>query len=233
MALKVSIEGLRFRARDGKFNAADQLRILQQRLNGSAGITRIRAGDNPEARSGYLVLRQLVTETKIEAIEISTVTAAQVKVIDVPEMIDDPRLPFKVARGVATGGQIAGLVKAGYEITGNGADYLKEVIADESKAAKGIGYIALLDGRALAKELNRQNPGRKFRVPTDPELLKLNKVVGDKISYRNLWIWTETETKANSGIFVLRRLAYAYRSAAELDPGDRNHHGAVRFVEDR
>jgi hypothetical protein len=230
MALKVSIKGLRFRASDGRSNAADQLRILQQRLNGSTGITRIRAGDNPEALSGYLALRQPVTETKIEAIEKSTVTAAQEKVIDVPEVIDDPGLPFKVMKGIATGGQIAALVKAGYKITGHGADNLKDVIADESNAAKGVGCVALLDGRALAKELNRQNPGRKFRVPTEPELLELNKVVGDKLSDSNLWIWTETETEANSGRFVLRRLGFGNRL---FHPELRCLNFAVRLVEDR
>jgi hypothetical protein len=229
MALKVSIEGLRFRASDGRLNAADQLRILQQRLNGSAGITRIRAGDNPEALSGYLALRQPVTETKIEAIEISTVIAAQVKAIEVPEMIDDPRLPFKVARGAATGGQLAGLVKAGYEITGHGADNLKDIIADEPNAAKVVGYVALLDGRALAKELNRQNPGRKFRVPTEEELLKLNELIGDQLSGRDFWIWTET--KYDKDTFVLRHLGYDDRYGG--NPGDRDDDYAVRLVEDR
>ena len=148
--------------------------------------------------------------------------------IELPEMIDHPELPFKVARGIATGGQIAGLVKAGYEITGQGADNLKDVIADESNAAKGVGYAALLDGRALAEELNRQNPGRKFRVPTEPELLKLNELVGDQLSGRDFWIWTETKYDDNT--FVLRLLS---RDRRDLSlSGFRYDDCAVRLVED-
>jgi len=149
--------------------------------------------------------------------------------IEIPEVIDDPRLPFRVMKGVATGGQLAGLVKAGYEIAGYGADNLKDAIADESNAAKGVGYAALLEGRALAKELNRQNPGRKFRVPTEEELLKLNELVGNQLSGTEFWIWTET--KYNDVTFVLRLLDDGFRS--RNFPGSRDSVYAVRLVEDR
>lgn len=149
--------------------------------------------------------------------------------VEIPEMIDDPRLPFKVMKGIATGGQLAGLVKAGYEIRGDNADELKGVIADKSNAGKGIGYVALLDGRALAEELNRQNPGRKFRVPTEEELIKLNELVGDQLSGREFWIWTET--KYDDVAFVLRHLINVIRGS--VNPEYRYDLHAVRLVEDR
>ncbi|OGC36529.1 hypothetical protein A2311_03310 [candidate division WOR-1 bacterium RIFOXYB2_FULL_48_7] len=231
MALNVSIKGLIFRASDRRLNAEGQLRILLQRLSGPAGIARIRAGDNQEALSGYQALRQPATETEIELINMSTVTAVQVKALEVPEMIDDPRLPFKVSRGVVTGGQIAWLVKAGYMITGCEADRLNAAIADESNAAKGVGYCTLLDGRALAEELNRQNPGRKFRVPSEPELIKLNNLVGKQLSGTNFWIWTETQNKRYPGTFVLCLLDSGLRNNDY--PDFRNYYFAVRLVEDK
>ncbi|MFH1347550.1 MAG: hypothetical protein ABIH22_02560 [Candidatus Margulisiibacteriota bacterium] len=155
--------------------------------------------------------------------------------IEIPEMIDNPRLPFRVMKGVVTGRQIAQLVEAGYEIRGYNDNKLKDVIADESNAGKGIGYISLLDGRALAKELNRQNPGRKFRVPTDKELKKLNRLVEDQISgFDYFWIWTET--KYDNKTFVVRFLD---QSLSEGDarqnkaPDYRECGGAVCLVEDR
>jgi len=161
--------------------------------------------------------------------QIDLTTVMQELKIPLPEMIDYLGLPFKFMKGVATVGQFAGLVKAGYEIRGHNADELKTIIANESNADKGTGYVALLDGRALAEELNRQNPGRKFRVPFEPELLKLNELVGNRLSGRDFFIWTET--KYNDIMFVLRLRGYGYRYA-DLPEGRRSD-GAVRLVEDR
>ncbi|MFC1571195.1 hypothetical protein ACFL31_01420 [Candidatus Margulisiibacteriota bacterium] len=151
--------------------------------------------------------------------------------IELPEMIDHSELPFKVAKGVATGEQIAALVLAGYKIEGHNERELNGIIADESRAGQGTGYISLLDGRKLAEELNRQNPGRKFRVPTEAELLKLNREVSNQLTDTDFWIWTETETKEDSGVFVLRRLFNGGRD--DCDPGLRYSDLAVRLVEDK
>jgi len=166
---------------------------------------------------------------EIAEIEVSAATVSQTTKIELPEMINYIGLPFKFMKGIATGGQFAELVKAGYEIKGHNGDELKAIIANESNAGKGTGYAALLDGRALAEELNRQNPGRKFRVPFDPELLKLNELVGNRLSDRNFYIWTET--KYSEGAYVLRRPDDALRSIKL--PENRYDFSAVRLVEDR
>lgn len=113
--------------------------------------------------------------------------------IELPELIDDPRLPFKVARGVVP--------------------------------------VSLSNGRARAAEINEQNPGRKIRIPTEVELLKLNKVLGDQLEGRDHWIWTGTEHEDYPGQFVLRHLNDGNRG--NDFPGFRFNSSAVRFVEDR
>jgi hypothetical protein len=113
--------------------------------------------------------------------------------IPLPEMIDDPRFPFKVMKGVATAGQFAALVRAGYEIMGDASEILKGIIADASRTGSGTGHVSLQDGRALAKELNRQNPGRKFRILTEQEVIKMEQLIGNQLSYMKYSIWTETK----------------------------------------
>lgn len=234
MGLKVNIEGLRFRAADGRSKIGDQLRFLGQRLSNPA-VTKLRAGDNPADLQRILNQRQPlnleISEVRIDSVaEVSAAVVSQASKIELPEMTDDPRLPFKVMTGIATGGQFAELVKAGYEIRGHNAVGLKAIIANESNAGKGTGYVSLLDGRALAQEINRQHPGRKFRVPTEPELVRLNELVGNRLSGRNLWVWTETETEKGSDYYVLRRRGDDYHY---FRPEYRYNGYAVRLVEDK
>ena len=183
MGLKVNIKGLRFRASDGRLNTAAQLRILQQRLNGTAGVSRIRAGENPEASNNYLALRRPVTDIKVEPSQIPK-----------PEMIDHPELPFKVMEGV-------------------------------------LAEISLPGGREYAQKLNQQEPGRKFRVPTKAELLKLNKLLEGQLDGIDYWIWTETESEKCPGRYVLLNL---YLDGCIDDhPETLSGNYAVRLVEDK
>ncbi|MBI5699766.1 hypothetical protein HZC35_05675 [Candidatus Saganbacteria bacterium] len=197
MALKVSIEGLRFRANDRKTGTSDQMRIIGQRLSNS-GALRLREGDSPADLQRILSQRQplnigiseIATDSNAGVGEIAVVRKPQ---IELPEIIDDPRLTFKVARGVIV----------------------------ES----------LSNGRAIAVTINEQNPGRKFRVPTEPELLKLNGLLGDRLEGTDYWIWTETETQKGSGYNVLRHLDDDGRH--DFNPEVRHADYAVRLVEDR
>src|SRR3989338_11295404 len=67
--LRVNIEGLRFRASDGKLGAADQLRIVNQRLSNPAAL-RLRAGDSPAA------LAEIISQRQPVALKISEVDNA-------------------------------------------------------------------------------------------------------------------------------------------------------------
>lgn len=166
--------------------------------------------------------------SKILRMRVDAVAIAGGAKIAIPEMINVPGSSFSVMKGVVAGGQLAALVKTGYEIKGRGSATLKRIIADESNAGKGIGYMSLLAGRALAAELNRQNPGRKFRVPFNSELITLNEQVGEQLSDREFWIWTETEDRGY--LFVLRHLLEICRfNDYRAIHYSRN---AVRLVED-
>lgn len=194
MAIRVSIEGLRFRASDGNLKVADRLRILGKRLSNPT-VIRLRAGDNPADLAQIMAKRQPLdlhlNELKIASPAAVAVSAAK---INLPEMIDDSRLPFKVSRG----------------------------IVPESLSA----------GRADAVKMNAQEPGRKIRIPTEQELLKLNKLLGNQLEGTDYWIWTETEHENYPGQFVLRRPRFDGRDYCI--PDDRYYDDyAVRFVEDR
>lgn len=217
MGLKVNIEGLRFRAGDGVLNradqlrrlrTADQLRLLGQRLSNPTA-TRLRADDNPVDLAQMLAWRQPL-ELRIS--EVDPLAGLAISgTIAVPEVIDVPGLNIKVATSVVTGGQMAGLVETGYY---EGEDYLKAeftgLINDPANADKGIGWVSKLDGEALAKEINSQNPGRNFRLPAEYELEEIFKTLGDQISGLSVfWIWTRTKLRPvgnpDSDVFALRR----------------------------
>ncbi|OGC06352.1 hypothetical protein A3H38_05230 [candidate division WOR-1 bacterium RIFCSPLOWO2_02_FULL_46_20] len=111
------------------------------------------------------------------------------------EMIDDSRLPFKVAIDVLPG-------------------------------------FSLVEGREKAAERNEQDGGKR-RIPTEPELLELNRLLGDRLEGSDDWIWTETEHEDYPGQFVLRRQDDDGRGCSH--PGSNYYYSdvAVRFVEDR
>jgi hypothetical protein len=186
MALNVSIEGLRFRKSDGKLKVADQLRILGQRLSNPA-VIRFREGDNPADLTRIVAQRPPINLQFNEAVAVSAIKTER------PGMIDDSRLPFKVAIGVIPG--------------------------------------SLLKGRKIAAEINEQNPGSRIRIPTEAELLKLNKLLEDLLEGTGDWIWTETEQKGYSGQFVLLRQDDLHRDYSK--PGNDNFSCAIRFIENR
>ena len=197
--LRGNIEGWRFRASDGKLGADAQLRIVRQRLSGLAASS-LRAGDSPAALAEIISRRQPVAleisivDNASAVAKVGAAAVSQDSQIELPKMINDPRLPFKVARGVIPG--------------------------------------SLLNGRRVAAEINKQNPGSKFRVPTEPELLELNRLLGNQLEGSNYWIWTETKHESYSGQFVLRHRGYGRRFDASPDD-HYNDLGAVRLVEDK
>ncbi len=86
---------------------------------------------------------------------------------------------------------------------------------------------SLLDGRELAKHY-----GGKYRVPTEQELLKLNKLLGDQLDGTGYWVWTETEHESYPGRFVLRHLSFD-DIRTDFIPGSSFSESAVRLVEDK
>lgn len=84
-------------------------------------------------------------------------------------------------------------------------------------------------GKEHAQRLNEENPGRKFRVPTEEEVLKLNQLLAAQLEGRNYWIWTDTEHEDYPGQFVLRRIGDGYRDCD--DPGNHFNGSAARLVE--
>ncbi|MDI6732027.1 MAG: hypothetical protein QME05_05595 [Candidatus Margulisbacteria bacterium] len=189
-------------------------------------------------RAAKVAMRQVLPGIKeiqiavpVVAVEVPTPAVTAMIHIPLPAMIDDASLSVKVAARVVTGGQMAALVRGGYQITGHNRERLEAAIADETMADMGTGYVSLLDGRKLVEELNRQNPGRKFRLPqSEAELLDIFRAIGDKIG-ANLWIWTEEETFSTSGVFVIRCLHSGGRDVS--NPGRRYSGHVVLLVEDR
>ena len=188
--LRVNIEGLKFRSGD-RVNADWQAGIVKQRLSGQ-GVLRLRSGDGPADLARFLGMRQSGTPN-VALIESTFVAAVGPQKTAFPEMIDHPKLPFKVAREVVPG--------------------------------------SLLNGRKVAAEINEQAPGREVRIPTEVELLELNKAFGDKLNGRDYWIWTEKEHEDYPGEFVLRLQSSGFRSFSH--PGYVCNFSAVRFVEDK
>ena len=92
---------------------------------------------------------------------------------------------------------------------------------------------SLLDGRARAEKLNRQNPGRNFRVPRDGELFLVDGFVGDQLDGRDFFVWTETPHERYSGEFVLRLMDKGKDIPIHERPETRSNSFAVRLVADR
>jgi hypothetical protein len=99
------------------------------------------------------------------------------------------------------------------------------------KVAREVISGSLLKGRRMAAEINEQTPGRKVRIPTEEELLKLNELLGEQLEGNHLLIWTETEHEAFPGQFVLRHQFSGSRNY--FYPGGGYGNDAVRFVEDK
>ncbi|OGB87694.1 hypothetical protein A3H38_03710 [candidate division WOR-1 bacterium RIFCSPLOWO2_02_FULL_46_20] len=105
--LRVTIEGLRFRASDGKLGADDQVRIVRRRLSNPAAL-RLRDGDSPAVLAEVISQRQ-PPDLTIHTIEAISETAVASKPrVELPVTIHDSRLSFKVARGVIPGSLLNG-----------------------------------------------------------------------------------------------------------------------------
>ncbi len=203
-----------------------------------AVMTEADKGLTQKARAAIVANRQpvVIIETQIAepvaGVEGSNPALASEGRIPLPDMIDDARLSFRVAKGVVTREQMAALVETGYEIVGHNKGMLDAAIADTKNAGKGTGYVSLLDGRKIVEEMNKQYPNRKFRLPkTEAELVGIFSVVGEQLIDRGFWIWTEQETAPNYGVFVLRTPDNASRF--ERFPSYRVDEYALLLVEDR
>lgn len=205
MALRFSIEGLRFRAGDGMSSNAHKFRIAGRRSK-VLNIKKIRAGDRQEDLTKIMGQRQL----------------------EIPPMIDVPGLPFRIMKGEVTVGLFSQLVSVGHEITGyNAGDLLNECIGGAS--GRYLTYLNLFDGRALAEALSTQTK-QNWRIPTSDELLAAQELVGHQLSGIHLeWTNTPHPNKAFKDYHFLYSLSPL---AFDLYPAHiRCSNNAVRLVE--
>ncbi len=145
-----------------------------------------------------------------------------------PEMIDVPGRPYRIMRDEITVGLFRKFVKnTGYEIKGFNADELVSAIGKWWETDK-IAHLSLVDGRAFAKWLSEKT-GRKFRIPTEEELLTAKRMVKDQLSGKK-WEWTETEHEKEN-MFVISSIRNLLRYGD--NPEVRHYFIAVRLVEDK
>ena len=199
--------------------------FIRQRETLAGNPGRVRSGDSPQS-----LQRMVAKRVWAEIFAFSQVAIARGPQIEIPEMIDDPRLPFRIMKNEATLGQIKQLICAGYEITGRGAEMVKSWCLSTRTEFSGdsLKFLNLYDGRALAQKLNEQ--GRKFRNPTDAELKEAIKLVRNKLS-GDSYTWTETEDKTGGGFYV--RCRRAYTTHVISNPARRLRNRGVRLIEDR
>jgi len=150
--------------------------------------------------------------------------------LELPPMIDDPRLSFKIMRGQLTIGQFQQVMR-GYEITGHNAYDLRLMlnVSGRSQAGDALTYLSLLDQRAYAKEVRAQT-GRQLRGMTNDEWNAVPDDIRAQMTGTN-WFWTETEITPGEGHFILRSLHD--RGQFYTDPGTRGFYSAVRLVENK
>ena len=104
MELKFRVSGLRFRRGDGALGPQDQGRLVRQRLS-NHGVKGLRAGDLPSKLAEIIAQRQRQNlAISVESVEAgSEAAAARSLQAERPEMLDSPRLSFRVARVVIVG----------------------------------------------------------------------------------------------------------------------------------
>ncbi|MFA4905263.1 MAG: hypothetical protein WC645_02035 [Candidatus Margulisiibacteriota bacterium] len=132
-----------------------------------------------------------------------------------------------IMEGEVTAGLFRRIMQ-GYEITGDGADNLRAMLNDPSRAAEPLTYTSLVDGRALARRLSKHT-GRRFRVMAwgDWDLALDNKVRQKMSGYH--WNWTEEESSPGSGFYQLYSLVGGSKTSL---PDFRYPDSAIRLVED-
>jgi hypothetical protein len=110
-----------------------------------------------------------------------------------------------------------------------------EMIDDSNlsfRVARGVVLGSLTKGRRVAAEINEKNPGSNLRIPTEEEVVMINRALGDQLEGRDCWIWTDTEHEDHPGNNVLRHQGSGYRYS--FYPGsDYDNRRAVRLVEDK
>ncbi|MBI5699427.1 hypothetical protein HZC35_03840 [Candidatus Saganbacteria bacterium] len=132
-----------------------------------------------------------------------------------------------IMEGEVTAGLFRRIMQ-GYEITGDGADDLRAMLNDPSRAAEPLTYTSLMDGRALARRFSKHT-GRRFRVMArgDWDLALDNKVRQKMSGYH--WNWAEEESSPGSGFYQLYSLAGGSKTSL---PDFRYPDSAIRLVED-
>ncbi len=148
-----------------------------------------------------------------------------------PAMIDHPSLPFKIAAKQVRVGEFKRAL-ANYEIRGNNALYLQAQLDNEAIAGRIVTHVNLYDGLALAAEMNRQNPGHHYRLPTEAEwnAVLARPLLADSL-HDGYWNWTATESAPGSGEYILRSLVGEMRYQSH--PSFRYSSFALRLVEDK
>lgn len=133
-------------------------------------------------------------------------------------------------QGEVTVGLFNQLVAGGYRIVCDNADVLLAKL--KGNPGDFLTGLSLLDGYALAKELNRQaalsgRTDEEWAVPTEPEWLTATALVSKQLSGKNKE-WTDTTFAHAKGRHPLRSLDFNYRDEAQ--PGNRLADSALRLI---
>jgi hypothetical protein len=215
MALRVNIEGLRFRKSDGALSTGKQMNILKQRLSGTSATIRTRAGD----RSTNIMALRRPLDLKIGDADII-----------MPTMLDVPGQPFRIMKGALTAGLFKS-VMVEYKITGCEANRLLENLTN-LKPEDALTYVSLFDQRAFVKAFNART-GRKFRGMTSKEWDAVQDHIKMQMTGSKEWEWFNTEEKASpdSDCYIRRSLQIKDRDITG-DPWFRSRYDVIRLVED-
>ncbi|MFC1568101.1 hypothetical protein ACFL37_00195 [Candidatus Margulisiibacteriota bacterium] len=117
-------------------------------------------------------------------------------------------------------------VMEGYEFRGDDAPKLKAVLTHPEKAGEAVTWASILDAFEFAKRMS-QRTGRKFRLPTEAEKKKADKL---SIGYDGYHALNNTWSDAVSRFFI--------KGDARLERDEdlvnwRFSHTAIRLVEDK
>jgi hypothetical protein len=143
--------------------------------------------------------------------------------IEIPELIDDPRLPFSIMVGELTVSQGRRLLSPD-RIAGHNADLL-QLRLKSAADNEPLTFLNLKDCHDIAKAL-----GKKWREMTDAEWDALPADIREQMTGTN-WFWIKSETGTGRGEYFLRSLYRGDRDA--VISTIRYTDGTVRLVKDR
>lgn len=156
---------------------------------------------------------------------LSQVAAPRKFQIELPDMIDDPRLPFRIMRGELTAGQFLSAMW-GHKIEPRKLQKILEISGCPHAALTNLN---LLDQRAYVAEVEKRTGMRGMTVD---EWNTVPNDVRDQMT-GGAWFWTETETEPGSGIYWLCSLGSVAPGNIHPQVGDHDHEIAARLVADK